>query len=60
MAYPELGRFPELGRPDREPGTRELGVAGLPWIVVYEIAPDGIDVARIIHGAMLWPPVEDS
>jgi plasmid stabilization system protein ParE len=54
-----LRHFPELGQPGREPGTRELGVAGLPWLVVYEIGPDGIDVARIVHGAMLWPPAED-
>lgn len=55
----QLRRFPELGKHGREPGTRELGVAGLPWIVVYEVGPDGIDVARIIHGAMQWPPAQD-
>ena len=54
-----LERFPELGRPGREPGTRELGVASLPWIVVYRLRSDVIAVDRIIHGAMLWPPAED-
>ena len=55
----DLQRFPELGRPGREPGTRELGVAGLPWIIVYQLRPDVIAVNRIIHGAMQWPPEDD-
>jgi toxin ParE1/3/4 len=54
----QLERFPELGRSGREPGTRELAVAGLPFIVVYRLRPDLIAVDRVIHGAMLWPPAD--
>ena len=51
-----LDRFPLMARSGRVAGTRELAVAGLPYIVVYEPEPDGVLVVSIIHGAMLWPP----
>ncbi len=51
-----LDRFPLMARAGRVAGTRELAVAGLPYIVVYEPEPDGVLVISIIHGAMQWPP----
>jgi plasmid stabilization system protein ParE len=55
-AMKQLERFPESGRPGREAGTRELGVAGLPFIIVYRLQPALIAVDRVIHGARQWPP----
>lgn len=55
-----LESFPLLGRPGRVEATRELIVRGLPYIVVYSL-PDEyhIDIERVLHGAQLWPPVEE-
>ena len=50
-----LLRFPFRGRPGRVEGTRELVLASLPYILVYQITGDVIHVARILHGSRRWP-----
>ncbi len=50
-----LLEFPHLGRPGKKEGTRELVLTPLPYIVVYRIAGDAIDILRILHGAQKWP-----
>lgn len=55
----QLDQFPLRGRPGRSPGTRELVIAGLPYLVVYSVDsvdPRSVAVLRVLHGAMLWPP----
>lgn len=51
-----LERFPQLGRSGRVQGTRELGIAGLPFLAVYRIESDAVLVLRVLHGAQRWPP----
>jgi toxin ParE1/3/4 len=48
-----LGRFPHMGHVGRAPGTFELVVPGLPYVVVYRINTDDdvIDVVSVFHGA---------
>lgn len=46
---------PNSGRPGRVRGTRELVVAGTPYIVPYRVRPGQIDVLRVLHGARRWP-----
>jgi len=46
---------PERGRTGRRPETRELVFAGLPYLAVYRIGGDGVDILRILHGAHEWP-----
>ncbi|HXE08460.1 MAG TPA: type II toxin-antitoxin system RelE/ParE family toxin [Acidobacteriaceae bacterium] len=57
--YHECGRlknFPRLGRDSRRmPGRRELIFAPLPYIVVYQVKPDAIEISRVFHGAQDWP-----
>ena len=55
-----LDRYPELGRAGREPGTRELVIAGLPYIAFYRIAGDDVIIRRVLHGAMQWPRLKRS
>jgi toxin ParE1/3/4 len=57
--YDECGRlkdFPNLGRLSRRmAGRRELTFAPLPYIVVYQVTPNAIEISRIFHGAQDWP-----
>jgi len=46
--------FPYRGRPGKTRGTRELVIAGLPYIVVYKVTGSVIHVVRILHGAQQW------
>ena len=48
-------RFPEIGRPGRRPGTRELVVNGTPYIVAYRLRGDVIEILRVLHGRQRWP-----
>lgn len=50
-----LRDFPNSGRPGRVEETRELVVAGTPYVVVYSVGGDAIRILRILHGAQRWP-----
>jgi addiction module RelE/StbE family toxin len=50
-----LSRFPELGRPGRIDGTRELVIVRTPYIAAYRIEDDTVIILRILHGAQRWP-----
>jgi len=50
-----LRSFPHRGRKGRKEGTRELIFHGLPYIVVYRVKNENVEVARIYHGAQDWP-----
>ena len=48
---------PEVGRPGRVDGTRELVISRTPFIVVYRVKPRAarIELIRFLHGAQQWP-----
>ena len=50
----ELMQFPELGRPGRIDGTRELVIHRTPYIAVYRITNDSLRILRVLHGAQRW------
>ena len=50
-----LAKFPESGRTGRLPETRELVFAGLPYVAVYRLGSDAVEILRILHGAQQWP-----
>ena len=50
----KLTAVPQLGKPGRVPGTREL-VAHKRYVLVYEVAGDQIQVLRVLHTARKWP-----
>lgn len=54
-AVDALRRHPEIGRPGRVRGTRELIVLGTPFIVAYRIKDKRLDVLAVIHSARRWP-----
>lgn len=53
-----LGNHPRAGRAGRIAGTRELILAGTPFVAVYELlqSPPAVGVLNILHGAQQWPP----
>ena len=52
-----LSKFPylDLGRNGRIPGSRELVFSGLPYVVVYHLQGEVVELLRIYHGAQDWP-----
>jgi toxin ParE1/3/4 len=50
-----LGVHPQLGRAGRVAETRELVVAGTPYIVAYRVRLGDIEVLAVFHGARRWP-----
>jgi toxin ParE1/3/4 len=52
----DLAEFPFQGRPGRLPNTRELVIVGTPYLLVYRVTRERIDILRVVHGAQRWPP----
>ena len=46
---------PNLGRKGRVKGTRELVITGSPFIAVYRVLGERIEIFRFLHGAQQWP-----
>lgn len=45
----KLPEFPALGRPGRHPETRELSIADLPYLIVYEVGSEAVTILAIFH-----------
>jgi toxin ParE1/3/4 len=54
-AIQDLKRWPNRARNGREEGTRELLFPPLPYVAVYRVKEDTIEVLRIYHGAQDRP-----
>jgi len=54
-AVEALERHPEMGRPGRVEGTRELVVPGTLFIATYRHTKAGIEVLAVMHPARKWP-----
>jgi len=52
----QLVQNPEMGRSGRKHGTRELVISRTPFIVVYRIKGQRIELLRLLHGSQQWPP----
>lgn len=51
----QLAEFPRMGRPGRIEGTRELVIAGTPYLVPYRIEGEEVHLLGVLHGARMWP-----
>jgi len=54
-AVKSLAEQPEMGRPGRVHGTRELVVSDTPFVVPYRVVGSEIQILRVLHGARDWP-----
>ena len=50
-----VGRHPGAGRKGRVAGTRELVVAGTPFVAIYRVARDEVQMLAVLHAAREWP-----
>lgn len=50
-----IGEQPGIGRAGRVPGTKELVVSGLPYIVPYRVKDEVVQVLRVYHTSRKWP-----
>jgi toxin ParE1/3/4 len=46
-----LVNSPRRGRPGKQTGTRELVFSPLPYIAVYRVTADAVEILHIWHGA---------
>ncbi len=56
QAVEQLVSYPASGRPGRLPGTRELVVAGTPYIIPYRVRGGEVQILRVFHASRQWPP----
>ena len=54
-AVARLVRFPEIGRPGRRSGTRELVVPCTPYVIPYRVRGDRLEVMAVFHSRQKWP-----
>lgn len=50
-----IGQLPRSGRIGRIDGTREAVVPRTPYIVVYQVAVQTVEILGIWHTSRLWP-----
>ena len=50
-----LKKYPDAGRPGRCKGTRELIISRVPYIIVYVVKGDEVQIVSVIHISMKWP-----
>jgi toxin ParE1/3/4 len=50
-----LSGFPNSGRPGQIDGTRELVVPGFPYLFVYRVCADAVEILRVFHTSRNWP-----
>jgi len=52
-----LGAQQGIGRAGRVPGTKELIIPGLPYIVPYRVKDGEVQVLRVYHSSRKWPDI---
>ena len=50
-----LKKNPAMGRPGRVAGTREVVVAGTPYVLPYRVRANAVEILRVFHAARRWP-----
>lgn len=51
----KLESFPDMGKPGRVPGARELPLAKFPYTIVYRIKAHRVVVYAVLHQSRQYP-----
>ena len=51
LAAESMTRLGDIGRPGIEPSLRELSVKNAPYIIVYRVTDDLIEILAVYHAA---------
>ena len=54
-AVERLAELPNLGRPGRLAGTRELVVPGTHYVIPYWLRGDRLEIIAVFDGRQRWP-----
>ncbi len=46
---------PQMGRPGRQVGTRELVVSGTPYLIPYRVRRERLELLAVFEGRRQWP-----
>lgn len=50
-----LATHPEMGRPGRIVGTRELIGLATPYVIPYRVRQESLELIAVFHGRQKWP-----
>ena len=50
-----LQNHPQIGRPGRVVGTRELVVPETPYVIPYRVRGQRLELIAVFHGRQKWP-----
>jgi toxin ParE1/3/4 len=54
-AAAQLREYPLLGKVGRVEMTRELAIAHTPYVLVYRVKGQGVEILRVLHGSKRYP-----
>jgi toxin ParE1/3/4 len=55
VAVDRLAELPNLGRPGRVAGTRELGVPSTRYVITYLVRGERLGIIAVFHARQRWP-----
>jgi plasmid stabilization system protein ParE len=50
----QLSEAPYIGHPGLEPGTRHWNVQRTPYLIVYRVSVEAVEILRMWHGRRDW------
>jgi toxin ParE1/3/4 len=56
----QIADNPNIGRPGHNPGTREWVVMRTPYLIVYRLRNETIEILRLWHGRRNWQSEMDT
>ncbi len=51
LAVDQFTEFPMMGRTGRIANTRELVIAGTPYLIIYRVKGKRVEILRVLHSA---------
>ncbi len=54
-AASQLENYPFIGRPGRIEGTRELVISNTPYIIIYRVKEESVEILRVLHTSKRYP-----